>query len=274
MKPIELNDILTYKFLSGVRYAPGGRRAAFVVANANEEENTYERRLWLYEDGKVRQLTDVGKEGGFFWLDDERLMFPAMRSEKEKKRAKDKEEFTSYYVLDLRGGEALPLFEVPFAVDGLRVLDGTHFAVNASTDKLHPELWSASQEDREKVKKERDEDKDYEVLDELPFWGNGAGVINGSRGRLFLVSLDPKKVEPVTELPDDLLDMAIMGDEVVYAVNRREARLSIRGFALRAVNWKTGKRARCWKTTRCASAACRARADGSGSLRRRAGASD
>ncbi|MBO4914581.1 MAG: S9 family peptidase, partial [Oscillospiraceae bacterium] len=241
MKSIELDDILQYRFLSNVRYAPGGKRAAFVVANANEEENSYERRLWLYESGKLRQLTDIGKEAGFNWLDDERIIFPAVRSAKEKKRAEAKEEFTSYYVLDLRGGEALPYFELPFAAGGLRVLDEKHFAVTASVDKLHPELWNASEEEREKVKKERDEDKDYEAFDELPFWGNGKGVINGGRDRLFLVSLDPLEIKPVTDLPDDVIDFTVIGDEVVYAVSERKPRLSIRGFTLRAVNWKTGE---------------------------------
>ncbi|MBQ9458833.1 MAG: S9 family peptidase [Oscillospiraceae bacterium] len=240
MERIELDDILQYKFLSGVRYAPDGKRAAFVVANANEEENSYERRLWLYEDGKTRQLTDLGKEGGFRWLDGERLIFPAVRSSKEKKRAEAKEAFTAYYVLDLRGGEALPFFEVPFSAEDVWVLDGTHFAVSASVDKLHPELWKADGEEREKVKKERDEDKDYEVFDELPFWWNGAGVTNGKRSMLFLVSLEPWKLEPVTTLPDSLKGAAVFGDEVIYAVSARRARLSLHGFTLCAVNWRTG----------------------------------
>ena len=112
MRAIELHDILDYRFLSNIRYAPGGRRAAFVVANANEDDNSYEQRLWLYEDGAVRQLTDLGKEGRFLWLDADRLLFPAVRSAKEKKRAEAHEDFTSYYVLDLRGGEALPYKEL------------------------------------------------------------------------------------------------------------------------------------------------------------------
>jgi dipeptidyl aminopeptidase/acylaminoacyl peptidase len=242
MKQIELNDILQYKFLSDVRYAPGGKRAAFVVANADEEENTYERRLWLYEDGKARQLTDIGKEGSFRWLDGERLIFPAVRSAKEKKRAEAKEEFTSYYVLDLRGGEALPYFELPFATEDIHVLDGTHFAVTASVDKRYPALWKADKDEREKIKKERDENKDYEVFDELPFWFNGAGITNGKRSMLFLVSLDPWKLEPVTCLPENLEDVAVMGDEVIYAVNERVPKLSIRGFTLCAVNWRSGEK--------------------------------
>lgn len=241
MESIKLEDILQYKFLSNVRYAPGGKRAAFVVANANEEENSYERRLWLYENGAVRQLTDLGKEGGFNWLDDDRLIFPAVRSAKEKKRAEAKEEFTSYYVLDLRGGEALPAFEVPFAAEGIRVLDATHFAVSASVDKKHPDLYKATDEERADVKKERDEDKDYEVFDELPFWFNGAGVTNGSRRRLFLVSLDPLTVKPVTDLPDDMEDWAVLGDEVFFTVQNRKPKMAIYGFTLRAVNWRNGE---------------------------------
>ena len=64
MESLKLKDFLNYRFLSGVQYAPDGSRAAFVAASANEEENRYERRLWLW-DGQLRQLTDLGKEGSF-----------------------------------------------------------------------------------------------------------------------------------------------------------------------------------------------------------------
>ena len=241
MKAIECKEILSYRFLSNVRYAPGGKRAAFVVATANEEENCYEQRLWLYEAGAVRQLTDLGKEGRFVWLDEDRLLFPAVRSAKEKKRSEAHEEFTSYYVLDLRGGEALPLFTLPFAAGQIRVLDEKHFAVSGTVDKRHPELYAADDETRAKVQKEREEDKDYEVFDELPYWFNGAGVTNGQRERLFLVSLEPLTVTPVTELPEELLGCAVLGDEVFFAVNRRAPRLPLKGFTLRARNWNTGE---------------------------------
>ena len=241
MKAVELRDILNYRFLSNIRFAPGGKRAAFVVANANEEENGYEQRLWLYEAGGVRQLTDLGKEGRFVWLDENRLLFPAVRSAKEKKRAEAHEDFTSYYVLDLRGGEALPLFTLPFAAGELKVLDQGRFVVSGSVDKRHPELFAADEEGRGKVLKEREEEKDYEVFDELPFWFNGAGVTNGRRERLFLVSLEPLTVTPLTGLPEELMDFTLLGEEIVYAVKRRESRQQLRGFTLRARNWKSGE---------------------------------
>ena len=241
MKAIELRDILSYRFLSNIRYAPGGRRAAFVVANANEEENSYEQRLWLYEDGAIRQLTDLGKEGRFVWLDEDRILFPAVRSAREKKRAEGHEEFTSYYVLDLRGGEALPFLTLPFAAGELKVLDENTFAVSGTVDKRFPELYAAGEEEKEKLRKQREEDKDYEVFDELPWYLNGAGITNGRRDRLFLVRREPMSVTALTDLPRELLGFTVLGDEIVYAANIRETKLQLLGFTLRARNWKTGE---------------------------------
>ena len=69
MEELKLNDFLSYRFLSQVQYAPGGKRAAFAVSNSCPEENSYESRLYLWENGAVRQLTDLGKESRFVWED-------------------------------------------------------------------------------------------------------------------------------------------------------------------------------------------------------------
>ena len=241
MKSIEISDILSYRFLSSLRFAPGGKRAAFAVSEADEEENTYRSRLWLYENGAVRQLTALGEERGFSWLNDHELIFPACRSEKEKKRRKAGEEFTVLYRLDLRGGEALPWLELPFAARGIRVLDENHLAVTGGVDKCHPELYAASEEDRKAVWKEREDDKDYEVFDELPFWFNGAGVTNGHRSGLFLVTAEPFAVRRITAPGEDTESLAMLGDELFFAVSERRPKMALRGFTVRALRWSTGE---------------------------------
>ena len=67
-------------------------------------------------DGTLRQLTALGKEGQFVWEDETHILFPAVRSAAEQKRQKAGEQFTSFYRLDVTGGEALPAFTLPFAV--------------------------------------------------------------------------------------------------------------------------------------------------------------
>ena len=241
MRPIEQKDILSYRFLSDPRYNPTHTRAAFVVSTADEQENGYESRLWLYENGAVKQLTDLGKERGYRWLDDDRLVFPAVRSAAEKKRAENKEPFTTYYVLDLRGGEALPFFTVPFAVRELKVLDEKRFLAVGSFDKAYPDLYAADEETRKKVLQERDENKDYEVFDELPFWHNGAGVVNGQRRRLFLITLDPLTITPISGPTEDMGGFTVLGDEVYYAVQDRGLKMALKEFTLKARNLKNGE---------------------------------
>ena len=240
MKPIALSDILHYRFLSNLRFSPDGERAAFVVATADEENNAYEQRLWLYEQGRVRQLTDLGKEGRFQWLDENRLLFPAVRSAKEKKRAEAGEEFTSFYVLDLRGGEALPFLSLPVAVGGFRVLDAEHLALTVTVDKSRPQPWLATEEEKKDAAKEKEENKDYEVFDETPFWFNGGGVVNGKRDQLLICQVETGKLTALTQAPEELLGFTVLGDEVFFASNVRGAKQSLLGFSLRACNWKTG----------------------------------
>ena len=240
MQQLQLNDFLNYRFLSNVQYAPGGKRAAFVVTNCDEEENNYQSRLYLY-DGEVRQMTDLGKERSYAWLDENRILFPAVRSAKEKKRAESKEQFTSYYCLDVRGGEALPAFTLPFAAQGIKVLDETHFAVTGSIDALVPDYYLMTEEARAQVAKNYADETDYEVFDEIPFWFNGGGVTNKQRTALFLVCTEPMSVRRITEPMESVDSLDVLGDEVFFASTTYESKMPLKGLTVRALNWHTGE---------------------------------
>ena len=241
MEQLQLNDFLNYKFLSGVQYAPGGQKAAFVVSVCNEEENNYESRLYLY-DGEIRQLTDLGKERGFLWLDDNRILFSSVRSAKEKKRAEAKEAFTSYYVLDLRGGEAMPYFTLPFAAQKMEKLDDTRFMVLGGIDADRPDYYQMTEEERGKVHKAYADEKDYEVFEEIPFWFNGGGVRNKRRTALFLVENgETLTVKRMTEPFAMVHSTCVVGDEILFDVDTFEAKPHRGSCCVKALNWKTGE---------------------------------
>ncbi len=240
MKPVEINDFLDYKYLSNVTYAPDGKRAAFVVSNCNEEENYYESRLWLY-DGSVRQLTDLGKEGRYFWETENTILFPAIRSASEKKRAEKKEQFTSFYRLDLRGGEAIHAFTLPFSAQWIKKLPCGAFAVLGSIDANAPDYYRMSKEDREKVEKGYADEADYEVFDELPYWMNGGGVVNKSRTALFLISSDVKEIKRITEPFFDVESIETVGDLVYYLGTSYPARRSLTHTELYVLDATTGE---------------------------------
>ena len=241
MKQLQLADFLNYRFLSNVKYSPDGKRAAFVVSICNEEDNGYESRLYLW-DGEIRQMTDLGKERSFVWLNDTTLLFPAVRSAKEKKRAENHEPFTSYYRLSVLGGEAVPAFTLPFAAERIEVLDETHFAVVGSIDVSAPDFYRMNEEERANVLKARKDETDYEVFDELPFWFNGAGVRNGRRSALFMVNSETMSIERVTAPRENMGSLCVLGDEVFYDSTVMDVKRPLRGCDIKAINWKTGEK--------------------------------
>ena len=123
----------------------------------------------------------------------------------------------------------------------IKVLDEKRFLVVGSIDKARPDLYAADEEARKAAQKEKEDDKDYEVFDELPFWHNGAGVVNGSRRRLFLVSLDPLTVTPISGPKEDMGGFTVRGDEVFYAVQERGPKMLLKTFTVKAYDLKTSE---------------------------------
>lgn len=242
MQAIQLEDFLQYRFLSQLRYAPDGQRAAFVVSQCNEEENSYEGRLWLY-DGALRQLTDLGREKSYIWQDATHLLFPAVRSVKEKKLAEQKIPFTAYYRLDVTGGEALPAFTLPFAAQAIKALGEGRYAVLGQINANNPDDYLDDAQKRGETAKALEKEKDYEVFDESPFWSNGDGVINKTRSALFLVKENPFQVTRITEPAFDTAAFEVLGDFVYYLGGAYSAKAPVFGGALYRLDVKTGETA-------------------------------
>ena len=221
MEPIRLEDFLGYRFLSAVKYAPGGKSAAFVVTTCNEEENRYESRLWLY-DGALRQLTDLGSESSFIWENEDNILFSAVRSSKEKKRQEAKEAFTSYYRLNIHGGEALPAFTLPVSASQLEKV-GDHYVFLGRMDANFPDYYKMDDKERKEVAKHYEDEKDYEVLDERPFWFNGGGVVNKRRTALFTMAPDGT-VTRVTAPTFNVDSLTAMDNCVIFSGSEFDAK--------------------------------------------------
>ena len=240
MEQLKLKDFLNYRFLSAVRYAPDGKRAVFVVSNSNEEENCYESRLWMY-DGQLRQLTGIGKEGQFFWEDETHILFPAVRSAAEEKRQKAGEQFTSFYRLDVTGGEAVPAFTLPFAAQDLRSLGNGKWLVMGKIDAGCSEYYGMTAEERTEADEARKKEKDYEVFDEIPFWGNGRGVTNKLRRALFVYDTADGSCKRVTDSLFQTDSFEVIGDTVYFFGDAFEAHAIRNHSLLYALDVPTGE---------------------------------
>ncbi|HHY09286.1 MAG TPA: S9 family peptidase, partial [Firmicutes bacterium] len=202
MENLKLADFTHYKFLSGVEYSPNGEFACFIVHSADLEENGYKSNLWLYDQKKdqTRQLTALGEERSFIWLaDGEQILFPAMRDAKDKERRKKGEDFTVFYKINIHGGEAQEEFRLPLAVNSIKELPDERYLLTVNFNPYRRELDGLSEEEKAAELKKREEEKDYEVLEEIPFWSNGRGFVSKNRSRLYLYDKKSHSWEPLTQ---------------------------------------------------------------------------
>lgn len=201
MTPLKLDAFLQYHFLSGLTFSPDGRYAAFLNAQADAAENTYDSYIWLYDsaDGHFLKLTGLGQEKSFLWQDDGHLLFSAVRSAAEKKRAEEKELFTSWYRISVHGGEAEPAFTIPVTVTKLEKIDESRYLVTALCDAECPDYYKMGMFERKKWAEQRKKESDYEVFEETPFWSNGSGIIRKQRRRLFLYDSSCDSLTPITD---------------------------------------------------------------------------
>ena len=221
MQPILLNDIFEYRFLSGLSFSPDGEKAVFVVKKANVDENGYDSNLYLYRNGEVRQLTSMNKEGSYVWKNSNEILLCTVRDNKDKKRVTAGEQFTPVYKLCLDGGEATKEFELPFAVQSMKEWKDGVFVVLGGIDANDPDYYKADKDHRDEADKKKKDDKDYEVVDEVPFWFNGAGFVNKQRTALFIYDSRNGSVNKVpTEL--DVAGFEIFEDRVIFYGEKKD----------------------------------------------------
>lgn len=201
MENLKLDDFTKYKFLSGIRFSPDGKKTGFVLHQMDVEENKYLSNIYVYneESNSCIKLTSLDEERSFIWKDENTIIFPAIRGKKDKERKEKKEEFTTLYEISLLGGEANKIFEVPLNVNSIEFINEDNILVTATYDLAKPKLDTLSEEEKEKALKKMEEEKDYEVLDEIPFWSNGVGFTNKKRDRLYIYNIKDKKSTPITD---------------------------------------------------------------------------
>jgi dipeptidyl aminopeptidase/acylaminoacyl peptidase len=210
MEKVVIEDLLKFKFLSSLKFSPNGRHAVFAVAECNKEDNKYRNDLYLL-DAKTwssKKLTSTGKAGKPVWLDDRNIAFAEIREEKDKKAAEDGTPLTVLQCIAIDGGEAQQLVRIDKAVDDFSFIDPDHAVVEYGFDPRTP------QDEKDKAKAK--EEKDYEVIDEIPYWFNGKGFTNGQRSCLGILDIKTGKITEISKQPDDVGSFKLEDGEILF----------------------------------------------------------
>jgi len=200
MERVVTGDLWRFRFPGNVSFSPEGKMFAFTVKKAREEENDYQSRIWIYdlERGKYWPLTAGPKDGPFIWLDGKTIIFVGQREKNNDEKEKKKLE-TELYRIRVDGGEAELIDRVPMKITGLK-------------KSGEGELIFSGQKEEEK----KEEQGEVDVLEELPFWQNGQGLISGKRTHLFRYYLELKKLEPLTSGSYQVVDFDVKEGKVIF----------------------------------------------------------
>lgn len=111
--PVEIRDLLNFRFPENLQYSTKGTYLAFQVAKANEKKNSYDRDVWLVRDGKAQQLTATLNTSIVCWDDDTTLIVTRTTPD-------DVPGVTNLYKLDVTGGEAQKWITLPFPLKSVK----------------------------------------------------------------------------------------------------------------------------------------------------------
>ena len=186
MKQLKLNSFFDYRFLSELNYSPDGDKAAAVISKADPDSNSYVSSIYLYKSGDWKRLTAMDKERGYVWEDNDHILFPAVRTENDKKETEKDGPTTVFYRISTEGGEAERAFSLPLNVRRLERIDKKRWLVAGMVDPCFPDLYKAGEDARKEYMEREKKNADYEVLTSIPFYSNGGGYIKGRRTGLFI----------------------------------------------------------------------------------------
>ena len=180
MKPITVDKFCDLKFLSRVTFSPGGKTACLTVTTVDRKKDAYRSCLWLLRDGRLRKLTNFGRESAFQYLDEDTILFPGRREE-----AEEGDISSPWYRISLSGGEAEEAYRFPIPVSQVMPLPGGDLVLAGQTFPGYEELYTGDKKLLAAYQKQLKDGKDYEEITQVPWWWNGSTYTKGAYTSLY-----------------------------------------------------------------------------------------
>lgn len=184
MKQIPLDHFLNYKFLSNLK-AIDKKKLSFVVGNANYEKNNYSYELFEFED-KSKKVFSFLDRPGFIYESENTFLFNFEKTKDEKKLKKEMNTIYYRYFLDTKKRELAYKFDFPVSI--VEVLEDK-LILKANLNDTELSLRGRDEESRKEVLKKLEIAKNFEVIDQLPYYFNGEGFVANKTSYLFVYDL-------------------------------------------------------------------------------------
>lgn len=195
MQKMEIELFEKFKFISQMKANPSGNNLVFLSAKADLEKNSYFYDLYSIENYKMAKLIKLKETSQILWENDESIIYPFTNNKAEEKLKK--EFHTIYYRYNLTTKKVSKAYQFNFPLSIIDVL-GTKLLIQSSISLNDEALMNDGEKARSEYLKKRKENLLYENIDQVPFYFNGQGFINGKTSRLFIYDKLNQTMEQVT----------------------------------------------------------------------------
>lgn len=198
MRNLKIDDFTRFNFLSNGKFNSNGDTYAYIVKKANLDTNTYDSNLFIYDlKNRVnKQLTFSNKVGFYQWLNDQEIIFVFDDNSKES---------SSIYLININGGESRPYLKIEKNINDFKIINNDLIAFTA--------LNKISIDD------ENDDNKDYQIIDEIPFWQNGKGFTNKNRNTLYIINKSNNEIRMISGLYSDVMQYEVKDNLIYFSAN-------------------------------------------------------
>lgn len=206
MRKLALDEFTRFNYLSNGKFNADGSKYAYVVKNANVDDNSYSSNLYVYDlDNKLnKQITFSNKVGFYQWLNDNELIYIYMDGDKES---------STLNAININGGESYLYKKIDKVINSFEIINQNLF-IFASTNNIG------------EVIEGKDKD-DYQIIDEIPFWSNGEGFTNKKRNSLFLMNLENDNISQISDKYSNVIQFEIKNNKIYFIADTFENKCSI-----------------------------------------------
>ncbi len=206
MSKIKKNDLLKLNFLSGLGVSNSKRYICTCVSQSQADQKGYKDDIHIFdrEEYKWNKYTDSGNNSKFFWdNENDSLIIYSLKSEEDKKLRENGYESTTVYKMDIGKGEPSKYFTVPKNIEKLKQISEYKFIFTAYSHLYLPDLYTMDDAKCKKQIELTDLEKDYEVIEKIPFWENGPGFTHNKIKKIYIYDLKKDKLSCISHKLDE-----------------------------------------------------------------------
>ena len=219
MKKLQPEDVLRYRFLTGMKMSPGGKSATLTLSRCNVVTNSYDTELWSVDTGSETWTKVTGRNPkSWCYLDEETILFTAAGTDEDQERVKRGELLTVIYSVPVKGGEEKIVGRVTLRNASIETLAGGRVLLSTFHDNRRPDFEAMPEEERREALAEYALESEWDVCTESPFRRDAKGMVDGKRTRLFTCDLNGGNLAAVTDPWFDVLTCRVNREGTKIAI--------------------------------------------------------